>query len=464
MGRFASACFLSIVTSAFSFFSVSRGGEMSFFHSLFLFSVPHSNASRLSFSRTSPLFLRSAATPGIVYVNLLGGGRVLSINRQGFMFLHRWIPPTGEASSFTFSTSDSEATCAPLSEVGSVQALPALEVETRSTYAAFSRRYCCVHDGQAVVLCCDDGSLVVHAVPEATQLQRCRYHRSRATCVAASSDGLWVVSGSEDTTVLVWACNKDFKPKRSGLALGRSRSSALPIAQRPVRELHGHHSSVCCVAVSHELDAVVSGGGNGLVLVHSLGTGACCRAFSLPGNVAPDLLSLVPESGQIVLHSYADLAVHLATLTGRLLVSHEVFDRLADMRVAAGGRLLLTAGSSGRIMLRWLHSLGRVMVFDAEMGPITTLQVSKDQTFVAGFQSGSLAIFSPDPRRHITHRFNLANVREKQLPGELHRDPSSHMMRQSFARRAAVDSANKAVGAGLSAPLSLRKSPSPTSD
>lgn len=385
---------------------------------------------------------------------------MLSINRQGVMFLHRWIPPTSEASSFTFSTADSEATCAPLSEAGSVQALPVLELEDRTTYAAFSRRYCCVHDGHAVVLCCDDGSLVVHAVPEAAQLQRCRYHRSRATCVAASSDGLWVVSGSEDTTVLVWACNKEFKPKRSGLALGRSRSSALPIVRRPVRELHGHHSSVCCVAVSHELDAVVSGGGNGLVLVHSLGTGACCRAFSLPGNVAPDLLSLVPESGQIVLHSYADLAVHLATLTGRLLVSHEVFDRLADMRVAAGGRLLLTAGSSGRVMLRWLHSLGRVMVFDAEMGPITALHVSKDQTFVAGFQSGSLAVFSPDPRRHITHRFNLANVRESQLPGELRRDPSTRLLRQSSVRGAIAASASKTSSAELLASPIPRAGPS----
>lgn len=331
------------------------------------------------------------------------------------MLVHRWMGVNGDGTaSFTFSTSDNGIACALLPDA--VAPRPLVPPSSGDgvelpTYGVFSRQYAVIQGGGALVRCDMDGSLVIHAIPEGTVIQTCRYHRSRVTCVTVTLDELWLISGSEDTTLLLWSCDPAFKMRRSSLGLGRQRMAAMPLLPQPVRGLHGHRSSVACVSASAELGVVVSSGTDGLILVHSLATGTCTRAFSLPGGVAPHLLTILPESGQILLHSHVDLALHLATLGGRHLTSLELFDRLADMQPAADGRLLLTAGSSGRVTLRWTHSLRSIMIFDAAKGPITALHVARDQSFLIGLQNGEIAVFSPDPRRRITHRFNLANAR-----------------------------------------------------
>jgi hypothetical protein len=82
------------------------------------------------------------------------------------------------------------------------------------------------------------------------------------------------------------------------------------------------------------------------------------RSLRLPGGGAAALLVLAPWLGCLVAHSYQDLALHAFHLTScRLLVTADTFERLAAAAASADGRLLLTAGASGGVALRWLHSL-----------------------------------------------------------------------------------------------------------
>ncbi|PRW34047.1 BEACH domain-containing lvsC isoform X1 isoform B [Chlorella sorokiniana] len=246
-----------------------------------------------------------------------------------------------------------------------------------------------------------DCSLRAHSADDGRLLQALAYHKDLVTCVAASSDGRVVVSGSADTTLMVWDANPAF-----GRAV-RGRQP-LPLLPRPRCALFGHRDRVTCVAVSPELDLVVSGAADGTLLLHSLSSGAYVRSFCLPHGVPPALLCIAPKPGLLLAHSHVDLALHLFNLNCRHLASADTHERLAALCPTPDGRLLLAAGTSGLVTLRWLHSLQVVLRYDSGRGPVTALAVSPEGCFLAGTAEGSVVLFAPDPRRRITTRFNLA--------------------------------------------------------
>lgn len=61
----------------------------------------------------------------------------------------------------------------------------------------------------------------------------------------------------------------------------------LPLREQPRFQLAGHRDTVTAVAVSRELDLVVSGDAQGCVLLHSLAKGVVVVSLSLPGSTCP---------------------------------------------------------------------------------------------------------------------------------------------------------------------------------
>ena len=134
----------------------------------------------------------------------------------------------------------------------------------------------------------------------------------------------------------------------------------------------------------------------------------------------------------------------------------DTHERLSCLCPTPDGRLLLSAGTSGLVTLRWLHSLqvtflappspalvptrlagdtsrirpGSCLAFlltlsgvvpqvvlryDGGRGAITALALTPEDCIVAGTAEGSVVLFAPDPRRRITRRLNLAEARPPQL-------------------------------------------------
>lgn len=110
-------------------------------------------------------------------------------------------------------------------------------------------------------------------------MQSVLVHQDLITSLAVSPDGSVVVTGSRDTTVVVL----DTRPvaATSGLRL-RGRPPP-PLREQPRHQLAGHRDTVTAVAVSRELDLVVSGDAQGCVLLHSLSRGVVVTSVSLPG-------------------------------------------------------------------------------------------------------------------------------------------------------------------------------------
>lgn len=69
------------------------------------------------------------------------------------------------------------------------------------------------------------------------------------TCVALDQCGSFLVTGSRDTTCVVWYVNQ----------LGTGSSTAIHMTPHPVQTLYGHDQAVTCVGIMTELDMAVSG-------------------------------------------------------------------------------------------------------------------------------------------------------------------------------------------------------------
>ncbi len=81
------------------------------------------------------------------------------------------------------------------------------------------------------------------------------------------------------------------------------------------------------------------------------------RKMRLAGGAPPVLLAVAPGPGMLVVHSWADLGLHVFNVNGRHLVSADGNERLAALAISPDGHFLLTGGQRGVASLHWLHSL-----------------------------------------------------------------------------------------------------------
>ena len=128
-----------------------------------------------------------------------------------------------------------------------------------------------------------DNSIRCYTTDEGRLLQSLRQHKDIVTCIAAGTDSRTIVSGSRDTTLVIWDAvppSKSSKPKQKGAV-------SLVVRDRPRHVLYGHSDAVVCLAVCTQLDMVVSASADGSLLFHTLLEGrygcccCCCRVISL---------------------------------------------------------------------------------------------------------------------------------------------------------------------------------------
>ena len=117
-----------------------------------------------------------------------------------------------------------------------------------------------------------DNSLRIFSLHKGRYVCSVVRHIDVVTCVASS--GHFVMSGSLDTTSIIWDV-----------------SASITIL-RPVQVLAGHDKSVKCVALSAELDMAVSGSEDGTVNIYSIKEGQFMR-FLKPPNNAPEMVGFL---------------------------------------------------------------------------------------------------------------------------------------------------------------------------
>ena len=232
-------------------------------------------------------------------------------------------------------------------------------------------------------------------------------HRGPIQCLAMGTDGAVMVTGGQDATCRVWVV--DHLDMALALHDGYTQTSlGIPDDSGSLLKLchvlWGHAQPISCLAVSCELDAVVSGDLGGVICVHTIRRGELVR-------------SIIPKAGypccpirKLVLDNYGTFVVHLAdqslhthTVNDVPLRSCNADDDLNDMKICSSGEILVTGGVKGLLVIRWMKDLSIRSTLDlAKHGPICSITFTPDdlnpnpQYMFAGSQDGLITVVSED--------------------------------------------------------------------
>lgn len=233
-----------------------------------------------------------------------------------------------------------------------------------------------------------DGSLRVTALPRGKLLNQFSCHLDVVTCLALDTCGIYLISGSRDTTCMVWRLLQ-----QGGLSIG--------LAPKPVQVLYGHEAAVSCVAISTELDMAVSGSEDGTVIIHTVRRGQFVAALQPPGAALPGPVShlALGSEGQIVVQSstrerpgaQVTHTLYSYSVNGKLQASLPLAEQPTALAVTEDFVLLGTA----QCTLHILH-LNKLLPAAPPLPmkvPIRSVAVTKERSHVlVGLEDGKLIV------------------------------------------------------------------------
>uniref|UniRef100_A0A667HBP5 Neurobeachin like 1 n=1 Tax=Lynx canadensis TaxID=61383 RepID=A0A667HBP5_LYNCA len=146
-----------------------------------------------------------------------------------------------------------------------------------------------------------DNSIQVMSLTKGKTISHNIRHMDIVTCLATDYCGIHLISGSRDTTCMIWQIIQ-----QGGVPVG--------LASKPFQILYGHTDEVLSVGISTELDMAVSGSRDGTVIIHTIQKGQYMRTLRPPCESS--LLLTVPNlaiswEGHIVIYSSTEEKTNL---------------------------------------------------------------------------------------------------------------------------------------------------------
>ncbi|XP_062302263.1 neurobeachin-like protein 1 isoform X3 [Osmerus eperlanus] len=234
-----------------------------------------------------------------------------------------------------------------------------------------------------------DNSLRVTSLVKGKTVGQHIRHMDIVTCLATDHCGIHLISGSRDTTCMVWQV----------LQQGGAPAGLCP---KPVQVLYGHTDEVLSVSISTELDMAVSGSRDGTVIVHAVGRGQYLRSLRPPceSSLPASILHLaVSWEGHLVVHTCVEgkatlkdkNALHLYSVNGKHLCTEPLKEQVTDMCVS--GEYVVLGSEQGYLSIRDLYSLALCSAPMAMRVPVRCVSVTKEQSHaLVGLQDGKLII------------------------------------------------------------------------
>uniref|UniRef100_A0A6N2L8F9 BEACH-type PH domain-containing protein n=1 Tax=Salix viminalis TaxID=40686 RepID=A0A6N2L8F9_SALVM len=150
------------------------------------------------------------------------------------------------------------------------------------------------HDKEIITGGHADNSIKLISADSAKTLETAIAHCAPVTCLALSLDGNYLVTGSRDSTVLLWKMHRASTLSPSSISEPSTGTSTPPAAsstlainlaeksrrrhiEGPIHVLRGHHREILCCCVSSDLGIVVSCSQSSEVLLHSIRRGRLIR-------------------------------------------------------------------------------------------------------------------------------------------------------------------------------------------
>nr|XP_023698354.1 neurobeachin-like protein 1 isoform X3 [Paramormyrops kingsleyae] len=234
-----------------------------------------------------------------------------------------------------------------------------------------------------------DNSLRVTSLTKGKTVSQHIRHMDIVTCLATDYCGIHLISGSKDTTCMVWQVLQ-----QGGAPVG--------LSSKPMQVLYGHTDEVLSVSISTELDMAVSGSRGGTVIIHTVRRGQYMRSLRPPceSSLPASILHLaVSWEGHLVVHSCIEgkaslkdkNALHLYSVNGKCLCSEGLKEQVTDMCVS--GEHIVLGSEQGFLSIRDLYSLSLCVAPMAMRVPVHCVSVTKEQSHVlVGLQDGKLIV------------------------------------------------------------------------
>ncbi|XP_052201034.1 BEACH domain-containing protein B isoform X2 [Diospyros lotus] len=348
-----------------------------------------------SINLTSIISSTSNSPSSILYINLFESNIVL-VNQDLTMSVKMWLTTQLQSGgNFTFSGSQD-----PFFGVGSDILSPrkigsplAENIELGPQCFATMQT-----PSENFLISCGnwENSFQVISLMDGRIVQSVRQHKDVVSCVAVTSDGNILATGSYDTTVMVWEVSRvKASEKRARSTPSEMHRKDSVIAETPFHILCGHDDIITCLFVSIELDIVISGSKDGTCVFHTLREGRYIRSIQHPSG-SPLSKLVASRHGRVVFYSDGDLGLHLYSINGKHIATSESNGRLNSVELSTCGEFLVCAGDQGQIVVRCMNSLEMVRKYSGIGKVLTSLTVTPEECFLAGTRDGSLLVYSID--------------------------------------------------------------------
>ncbi|XP_030605793.1 neurobeachin-like protein 2 isoform X4 [Archocentrus centrarchus] len=234
-----------------------------------------------------------------------------------------------------------------------------------------------------------DCSLRVTQLGKGKLVGRICRHIDVVTCLALDLCGIYLISGSRDTSCIVWQVLQ-----QGGFSSG--------LSPRPVQILCGHDQEVTCVAISTELDMAVSGSKDGTVIVHTVRRGQFLRTLRPPNDscIPAQISKLqVGMEGHIVVQTSLEersnrkgkYSVYVYSVNSRLLSSFTMEEQVTALHLVSEYVILGTL--QGSLHIRDLYSLDALVTPLALRVAVRSVSVTKECSHIlVGLEDGKLIV------------------------------------------------------------------------
>ncbi|KAJ8252990.1 hypothetical protein GJAV_G00207940 [Gymnothorax javanicus] len=307
---------------------------------------------------------------------------LVTVSQNGLMGMHAWLPYDRNISNyFTFIKDPTVASPKTQRFLGGPFS-PEVEVTAQLFVVS--------HDGKLLFSGGHwDNSVRVTSLLKGKTVGQHIRHMDIVTCLATDNCGIHLMSGSRDTTCMVWQVLQ-----QGGTPVG--------LCSKPVQVLYGHTDEVVSVSISTELDMAVSGSKDGTVIIHTIRRGQYTRSLRPPceSSLPVSILHLaVSWEGRLVVHTCVEgkatlkdkNALHVYSVNGKHLRTESLQEQVTDLCVS--GEYIVLGSEQGFLSIRHLYSLALCGTPLAMRVPVRCVSVTKEQSHaLVGLQDGKLII------------------------------------------------------------------------
>ena len=225
-----------------------------------------------------------------------------------------------------------------------------------------------------------DHSVRIYSLPKMRVAWSAVQHIDIVTCLAVDDGGTQLMSGSRDTTCVVW----DVSTSLSGAYL------------TSVQVLYGHDKPITCVGLSTALDMAVSGSLDGSVNVHTIKEGQYIRTLQVHSGIERIISHLTLSSKGDVIFTAEEkdnFSMHVYTVNGDHV--GRSYSPFAFTALASTEGCVVAADCSGEVTVR--NVLGLAPLFQLQMhSAVEALVVAPRNTqLIVALRDGKVVVVAP---------------------------------------------------------------------